>query len=799
MCCSGECATRAVKGASFMNVAGMDVAGHYQNTPIWFRNLVSFFTLCLVYVLASKLGDLFVIPPGFVSVTWPAAGVGLGFVYVLGNKAAICVFLARFIMVVAVYKTPDFSDILVTTSLATGAALHAIVGTYLIRRFTSAELYMGSLRDILIFLLIGGPITCAMTATISGLAFANFASLSSGDFVDFIKIWWVGDIFGVIVFAPLTVVILSHIRCRNKLAKSTFFTIIVPLLVSISVFIFVFDSSKKQWLKHTFDEYSSEVHTIVDQFTEMLAVDITAVNATGSFVEASENVTASEFKIFTKPLFDTPWGLYGLSWLPKIDHQNREKFVANIRGQGFSTFEIRSRDKFGKLTISADRQVYFPLAFTEPYEQNQLAHGFDVYGVDGISGALRRDTLDEARDKRIARATSRFSIVQKQDEYGFIIYFPVFKKFLGQKERVHIGYINGIFVFPTLVQSLVEASSSIESDFFLTEISAGAEPLVLFDSRTSDNKDGAAESYVLDRIVHTEQEFEVAGKRWKVTFIKNGPLLTGDYIKSLWGLAGGGAVFITLFLVVLMMIASQNNFVQNLVEQRTRDLKHANEELEEFAYRTSHDLRSPIVSSVTLLSLADESINNGDTEAARSSISHAKKSLSKLEILISDILTLTRIGSANESDVYLTISEVIDDAISKLDHANGFEKLSIERDIRIEEGIMTKPSRLKLILENLISNAAKYHDPEEVKPMLKISCYQLAEELHLEFSDNGLGIREEYRHQVFDMFKRFHPRVAEGTGLGLYLMKRSAHMLGGEISYHPLEKGSLFRLIIPIK
>lgn len=753
----------------------------------------------VAYVLASKLGDFFVIPPGFVSVMWPAGGIALGFVYVLGSKVAIGVFLARFTMIITVYSAPDTSNFVVALLLSAGAALHAVIGSILIRRFTEAEFYMGSLKDIVLFLLIGGPIACVITVIIAGFAFSNFANLQSDQFIDFIKTWWVGDVFGVIVFAPLTVIVLSHIQRRRTLTASTLPTIIVPLVISMTVFVFLFSSTKNELLRHTYDEYSVEVSNLVDTFTEVLAVDIMTVNATASFIEASKDVKAAEFKIFAKPLLDNLSGLYGLSWLPKVANDEREAFVKGIQDQGYPDFEIRSRDNIGRLEVSKKRQTYYPLAFTEPYEQNRLGHGFDAYGQDGISGVVRREMLDAARDMGMARATSRVSIVQKQDKYGFIIFYPVFRDTDDKESREHIGFINGIFAFPNLVRNLVKGTSLVGSDFFLTEIADGTRPRLLFDTRTPDNKEGTARSYKLKRTVHVEQEFEVAGKRWMITFIKNQPLLAGDYVKSLWALAGGGALFNTLFLIILMMMASQNNFVQKLVEQRTRDLRRANEELEEFAYRTSHDLRSPIVSSVTLLNLADEAIDDGNTEMAKDSISHARKSLGKLEVLISDILTLTQIGNTNEADVLLEIPDVIDDAISKLDHADGFEKLSIERDIRFEGRILTKSSRLKLIFENLISNAAKYHDPDEKNPMLKISCYPVAEQLYLDFSDNGLGISEEYRHQLFNMFKRFHPKAAAGTGLGLYLMKRSARVLDGEITYHPLEKGSLFRLIIPIK
>lgn len=779
----------------------MAVTRHFKKIPRWLTSLIPILMLYFCYVILSKLGTILIIPPGPASVMWPSAGIALGFAYVLGIRCAPAIFLASITVTYGLYEGPAVNGIAVTIFLALGATLHAVLGAALIKCCLRSEFYLGSLKDILLFLLLGGPLACFITANIAGLTFVIFADLPSDQFIELAKIWWIGDILGVIVFAPFTVIVLSHIynTRMGALTASTLPTIIVPLIISISIFIFSFHSVKNELIEDELEKYVYEVNDLIHHFKEDLTADIIIINATASYIQASKNTRALEFKIFANALLDRSSGLYGMSWLPKVSDNKRDAFVQDIREQGYLDFEIKSRNNKGRLQSSKTKPVYYPLTFMEPYNQNALFRGLDIYWQDDAASAERRALLDAATDLGVARATSRFSDARKQDEYGFIIYHPVFKEQGPAQDLRHIGYVNGIFKFPDLLQSLAQESAAIGSEFFLTELSDSLPPLLLFDTRTTDNKEGSAESYDLDERVHFKKQIDVVGKNWELTFIKKQALLAGENVTPLWLLAGGGALFNTLLLIILMMTASQNNFVQKLVAQRTRELKQANEELEEFAYRTSHDLRSPIVSSVTLLRIAGDAIKDGQTKIADDSINHARKSLSKLERLISDILTLTHIGSSNEAKVLLNVSETINAAISKLDHANGFENLTIERDIRYFGRILTKPSRLKLILENLISNAAKYQDPEKDSPNLKISVFSVNEHLYLEFSDNGLGISEEYRHQAFEMFRRFHPKVADGTGLGLYLMKKSAHVLEGEISYHPLENGSLFRLIIPIR
>ena len=111
---------------------------------------------------------------------------------------------------------------------------------------------------------------------------------------------------------------------------------------------------------------------------------------------------------------------------------------------------------------------------------------------------------------------------------------------------------------------------------------------------------------------------------------------------------------------------------------------------------------------------------------------------------------------------------------------------------------MTKKNRFTLILENLISNAIKYQDTDKENSFIKISTYGIGAKLALEVEDNGLGIPEDQQDKLFTMFKRFHPKVSFGSGLGMYMVKNSLDILGGEISFKDSGDGSIFKILIPI-
>jgi len=210
------------------------------------------------------------------------------------------------------------------------------------------------------------------------------------------------------------------------------------------------------------------------------------------------------------------------------------------------------------------------------------------------------------------------------------------------------------------------------------------------------------------------------------------------------------------------------------INEKGEQLRQANEELEEFAYRTSHDLRSPLVSSISLLKMTDKAITDKKYDTAQESLKHAQGSLRKLEELVKDILQLTKTKNEKEDAQIVVVDDVISQALQKFVNMDGFSRISIEQSLAFTGTLETQKTRFVLCIENLISNAIKYQDPKQAKPFIKISTYNDQDHCVVEVTDNGLGIPQNQKEKLFTMFKRFHPRISFGSGLGLYMMKKSA-------------------------
>ena len=210
-------------------------------------------------------------------------------------------------------------------------------------------------------------------------------------------------------------------------------------------------------------------------------------------------------------------------------------------------------------------------------------------------------------------------------------------------------------------------------------------------------------------------------------------------------------------------------------------LIHANSELEEFAYRTSHDLRSPLISSIGILNILDQHVSANQDEKLTQYINIIRRSLTDLERLVTDILELTKAKNIDEESIPVDTSQLIHDSINKLSHMENFDRLTITTDLKYNAPFITKERRLRLIVENLLSNAIKYQDVMNHNSIIMIRTQPLNNHFVISVSDNGLGIPKKYHSKLFSMFKRFHPKTSYGSGLGLYMIKKSVQVLGGTI------------------
>jgi PAS domain S-box-containing protein len=233
-------------------------------------------------------------------------------------------------------------------------------------------------------------------------------------------------------------------------------------------------------------------------------------------------------------------------------------------------------------------------------------------------------------------------------------------------------------------------------------------------------------------------------------------------------------------------------------KQYEREILEANAELEEFAYRTSHDLRSPIASSLGLIWITHDMIRQGASVAELEPIlTRIEQSFRKLDNLIQNIIFLTRTKILEEQESTIAVARAVRETVDRLRPMDGGRLSTVHIDIPDTMVVHKKASRFQIILDNLLSNAINYHDPAVQVPEIFVQASNVKGRFVLSVADNGLGIPPADEPKLFQMFKRFHPQHAQGSGLGLYILRKSVEHLGGTVVYRRQDKGSIFTVTLP--
>ncbi len=213
-----------------------------------------------------------------------------------------------------------------------------------------------------------------------------------------------------------------------------------------------------------------------------------------------------------------------------------------------------------------------------------------------------------------------------------------------------------------------------------------------------------------------------------------------------------------------------------LVAERERQ----NAELEKFAYRVSHDLKAPVLRLQRLAEIAIDDLDEGELGGARESITRSVDTAARLGVLISDILDLTRARGVDGPLESTDLTELG----RELEQLHAFESGAASVALRVMScgGTVQLPrGRLRQIASNLISNAIKYRDGARDDAFASVEVALHGDRLRLIVADNGVGIPSEHHDRAFEMFERIHPDRAEGTGLGMAIVRSHVEAMRGSI------------------
>jgi signal transduction histidine kinase len=284
--------------------------------------------------------------------------------------------------------------------------------------------------------------------------------------------------------------------------------------------------------------------------------------------------------------------------------------------------------------------------------------------------------------------------------------------------------------------------------------------------------------YEVKIIAHTaeEQKLVYAESYVRISFITN--FLIGLILSSL----------IIHFLLAINHRSEQEILVKNELLSKT------NKELDRFVYSASHDLKAPLSSMMGLIEIAQRTEDPAEVKAC---LEMMRGRIKNLDEFILEIINYSRNSRLELQPESINLLKLTKEIVDNLKYAEGFEGIRFNYNFPPSLQIETDRGRLRIVLNNLISNSLKYHDVAKPDKTIEINVDKGNAFFKLTIKDNGIGIAPEHQPKIFDMFYRASEK-SKGSGLGLYIVQETIRKMNGTIKVaSTVGVGTSFEIELP--
>ncbi|MCB1859195.1 MAG: CHASE domain-containing protein [Gammaproteobacteria bacterium] len=617
--------------------------------------------------------------------------------------------------------------------------------------------------------------------------------------------------------------------------KPVFVVALLGLLITIYFFLEVSDW-EEQRVYTLFREASQDRILVVRREIEHTLATIRDI---ASYFEASPEVGRREFRKFVEPAIKRHAGIKALMWIPRVSHSDRESFVKEAR-RSFPPYLIKERNLSKEIVVASARDEYLPVLYVQPYQKNRELLGMDMALDTTIHTLLRRS--EETGELRVSERVVLTDNGVEQS--GFVVAMPVDYQELLEPDGGRIdaeapggtgirGFAVGIFRIGDVVEPALETLSAGAVNIrFFEEVQAGQKVLLYTHiSRMSGSSDLPVGSDGEDREWVHGQEISLGGRYWRVVCTP----LAGRYEADTWSgwvVLAGGISFTALLTAYVATLVGRTKKVNRLVEVRTAELSSAMakmnieirerkaaelelktlnddleywvairsseaarraQDLEQFAYVTSHDLKAPLRAISNLAEWIGEDLEDKIDDESREQLGLLRDRVRRMHALIEGLLEYSRVGRTEGSYTEVDTKELLLELIDTLSPPKGF----VIKVPKVMPVFRTDRLLLGQVFANLISNSLKHHGGS--RGCIEIGCNDRDGFYEFSVADDGMGIAPQYHEKIFMIFQTLEAKdYAGNTGIGLALVKKIVQERGGKIMLESAPgEGACFRFTWP--
>lgn len=241
-----------------------------------------------------------------------------------------------------------------------------------------------------------------------------------------------------------------------------------------------------------------------------------------------------------------------------------------------------------------------------------------------------------------------------------------------------------------------------------------------------------------------------------------------------------------------------NTELERRIVERTRQLEEANEALETFGFSVSHDLREPLRTIQGYANALRQDLHTGRPADLERYAERIDSIAARVDLMVSDLLEFARLSRADIPSENVALAQAVRDAQAGLQNEPAYRAAVVQVDV--DEGLQVRAHRPVLVqaICNLLGNAVKFVRPN-THAAVNIVARIHGDQVRIEVQDNGIGMADEARERVFNVFERLHGEEEyPGTGIGLAIVKKGVERMGGRVGVESAPGvGSTFWIELP--
>jgi signal transduction histidine kinase len=589
--------------------------------------------------------------------------------------------------------------------------------------------------------------------------------------------------------------------------KFPYYVLFFSILLTIGATILFYQSAKAK------DDirFLNNVNRARFSMENRIGLYVALLKAGRGFIQSSNDLNRQKFKNFVESLEleKNYYGAQGIGYTKSVQSAERESFVSSVRAQGFANYKIYPE---------SEREIYQPIVYLEPVnETNNQVLGFDM-----ASEEHRWTAMQKARDSGWATATAKVFFQPESAidrENGFLIYLPIYKtpvepvSIEERQSNLH-GYIYSPFRAKNFLKDVQNNAGTTDIVITIFDGSIASENFLA----QTDGSSARNFSQQLGGTYSTQNEIDVGGRRWIVQYNSLPSFAAQSSVNwtpliFLCGLLFSLLLFGMTYWETTTRAKLQETAddlsvsklqIQGLLEkeQAARRLAEAaNVTKDEFISVVSHELRTPLnaIAGWTRILKSDDLSNNTKHLA----LQKIEKNLRLQTTLVEDLLNYSQLVSSSENleKKEVDFSQVFEKVYAEFEKVAEKKGISINKENNLNgQKILGDADKIKLVIENLFSNALKFTPPDGA-----VSAELSADDnfIEVKIEDTGKGINPEFLPHIFDRFSQYDTSTTRkygGLGLGLAVSDHIVRLHNGAIEAKSdgENKGSTFSIRLPV-